>query len=1062
MKITKVLLISAIGGLLFLTSYAVTIETQSIMNESKMTGVSSKMIESESFEWSEFYKQMRDINNKHISIDRASLITDLRESLAQEDEREEFVVFSNSKEQFQEILDNFNPTIVYYNLRAAVVEITQTEYELFNNLYFSNVFPRVEFYQADYIDKIEVESSSIGLSAVEDAEIMNLKQLWDAGYSGQGTLVGIFDNGVQDNHHALSHAHRESKDFSIGGAYVSRTHGTPVAGTIVSNGGTGNATGAVGNAYSAEYISAEMGQAENGLLVFDMVGGFDWMLSFDDLNVINLSWGALGGADIYDPIFQRYMEENVVIVVSAGNQGHGISHRVGSPSTSLYSISVGSIDHNLEISTFSSGGPGGIGLAKPDVVAPGGDINTTQVGNTYGTSSGTSFSSPLTAGAIATIISALEAEGINWTVASIKAALRRTATSLGYNEYIQGAGLVNANAAFNYLKNLAKDGNNVPKAFDVAPRSGLHPLLSKIPQNVIADAHLTLITSHHNELVIELSSNLQSFTSVSFRDNYDTTLLQLEFDTVNNNVSLGSINGHVKVSLAGSTIEVPINIEIIPEPVGRVYVDQYYTPYSGANMLWRAGRYINQFVYEMNQAGYWSEFVNLPFNSSNTILQNFDVLLMMYPFELGDRLSPFTNAMEFSTEEANFLRDYIDSGKSAFIGFSPTFERVSEYNPNPTGGNPAGISSMLGQFGVIANTYGTLYDYIIDVYTRSFPSSTARVNNQTIVTKGLSDFKVSNFGFNVSNQATPLISSSVSTVMAKYSSSEGGRLLMSTITSFMQYHVYNDPENVDSRQLLHNVIEYLTSQNKLDIITDESDGNRMYLTIKNWIDGEVQTSLPPIQLKYSSDTKESLMLIDNPLYNISMNSDNSFLFTFNYSEDGIYELYLDNGIEYARKFIILDRQGPIITYLEEKTPIFKVTDNTAEFVFRITDSLNTVLASSISVRINEEQSGFVALWNGLNNRLTIKISDIDALVDRKDYSHIIQINATDSIGNLNSLDFFFYTEIPKDISEKVSTTSEITTKSDDSDANGISYPTFGIFTFLLFTYGKTMIRRRKL
>ena len=87
-------------------------------------------------------------------------------------------------------------------------------------------------------------------------------------------------------------------------------------------------------------------------------------------------------------------------------------------------------------------------MIDPDVVAPGEDILSTYPSNRYYVASGTSMSAPAVAGVAALLISAFPDEDIGL----IRSAIIGTATDLGYHIYIQGAGLVNAKAAYEYLQ----------------------------------------------------------------------------------------------------------------------------------------------------------------------------------------------------------------------------------------------------------------------------------------------------------------------------------------------------------------------------------------------------------------------------------------------------------------------------------------------------------------------------------------------------------------------------------------------------------------------------------
>ena len=109
--------------------------------------------------------------------------------------------------------------------------------------------------------------------------------------------------------------------------------------------------------------------------------------------IIQFSLSVSYSIDIETAI-QYAINNNVVIVCSSGN---GYSSSVSYPSSNVNVISVGVTDSNNNRASFSNYGN------NLDVVAPGVDIYSTTLNNTYDTSSGTSFASPIVSGIAALI-----------------------------------------------------------------------------------------------------------------------------------------------------------------------------------------------------------------------------------------------------------------------------------------------------------------------------------------------------------------------------------------------------------------------------------------------------------------------------------------------------------------------------------------------------------------------------------------------------------------------------------------------------------------------------------
>ncbi|MCK5108582.1 MAG: S8 family serine peptidase, partial [Methanosarcinales archaeon] len=141
-----------------------------------------------------------------------------------------------------------------------------------------------------------------------------------------------------------------------------------------------------------------------------------------------------------------------------------IDSGIDSPGDAVKPITVGASDQYGRVAEFSSSGPTSDGRTKPTLVAPGVDIiscrawDTTRgepVDDYYITASGTSMSTPYTAGAAALLLQA----NPDLTPAGVKAALTTTAVKLDntkgheYEEFYQGTGKIDAYQAYLAINN---------------------------------------------------------------------------------------------------------------------------------------------------------------------------------------------------------------------------------------------------------------------------------------------------------------------------------------------------------------------------------------------------------------------------------------------------------------------------------------------------------------------------------------------------------------------------------------------------------------------------------
>ena len=177
-----------------------------------------------------------------------------------------------------------------------------------------------------------------------------------------------------------------------------------------------------------------------------------WAAGTQRAKVVNMSLGGTDTADV-DPLEQAVQnltaEFGTLFVIAAGNSGADSS--VASPATADDALSVGAIDRDDNLASFSSRGPrlGDYGI-KPEITAPGVDIMAARgkdselgipagPGGKYMMLSGTSMATPHVAGAAAI----LAQQHPDWTPAQLKAALMAAAKpnpTIGV--YAQGAGRV--------------------------------------------------------------------------------------------------------------------------------------------------------------------------------------------------------------------------------------------------------------------------------------------------------------------------------------------------------------------------------------------------------------------------------------------------------------------------------------------------------------------------------------------------------------------------------------------------------------------------------------------
>lgn len=196
----------------------------------------------------------------------------------------------------------------------------------------------------------------------------------------------------------------------------------------------------------------------------------------------------------------------VVVVAAAGNDGGPVN----SPAYCTGVIPAGASDASDQIAWFSSNGPE---LASHGVVAPGVNVLTTHPGGNESSPSGTSFSSPMTAGVAALIVSAMP----NLTPSDVENVLRFSADDLHYAPSQQGAGRLNAyKAVYSAVHgSLPSDEvNKAPKAFAfpnplrVSAAAGVPLIQFSIPPEIRGGPTTVSIYSQDGKFVREVTTGV--------------------------------------------------------------------------------------------------------------------------------------------------------------------------------------------------------------------------------------------------------------------------------------------------------------------------------------------------------------------------------------------------------------------------------------------------------------------------------------------------------------------------------------------------------------------------
>ena len=271
-----------------------------------------------------------------------------------------------------------------------------------------------------------VNRGTTGFYGGAEAQVtqLNVNVLHDMGYDGSGVIVAVLDGGFlgTPDQSCFDNMREEgrllgTKEFVFGqtSVYTQSTHGTSCLSTM----GAYDPNNMVGTAPKASYylIHTEDGESENIIEEYNWVSGAEYA---DSLGV-DVCTTSLGYIDFdmteWNHPFEHFdgktapmsigadiaVSRGMICMNAAGNEGNG-NCTLGIPADAERVLTVGAVDAAGERAYFSSVGPTFDGRIKPDVMAMGQD---TYVASGYGNwypyynGSGTSFATPVLAGAVA-------------------------------------------------------------------------------------------------------------------------------------------------------------------------------------------------------------------------------------------------------------------------------------------------------------------------------------------------------------------------------------------------------------------------------------------------------------------------------------------------------------------------------------------------------------------------------------------------------------------------------------------------------------------------------------
>jgi serine protease AprX len=300
-----------------------------------------------------------------------------------------------------------------------------------------------------------------------------VRAMWGESTTAQTPTIAIVDSGIDKNRADFDFGARVKQEVNLttlrnNSAGDGRGHGTFVAGIAA-----GSAPGYAGAAPQANLVSIDVMDDSGMARTSDVIAAAEWIYNnrqSKNIRVVNFSLHSTTPSNFTKDPLDRAVEKlwfgGVVVVTAAGNYGvsTGPSGVPYAPGNDPFVITVGAIDlegstnvRKHEVPSWSAYGLTNDGFRKPELSAAGRYIigpvplnsslklakPESLVSPTYMRLSGTSFASPIVAGAAAQLL----AKHPTWTPDQVKGALMLRARFVPEEGLLGAAGVGEVNAS---------------------------------------------------------------------------------------------------------------------------------------------------------------------------------------------------------------------------------------------------------------------------------------------------------------------------------------------------------------------------------------------------------------------------------------------------------------------------------------------------------------------------------------------------------------------------------------------------------------------------------------
>ncbi|WP_176222111.1 S8 family peptidase [Tuberibacillus sp. Marseille-P3662] len=288
-----------------------------------------------------------------------------------------------------------------------------------------NKNPDVKLVEKDFVVETKAQITNWGIDRIQ------AKPLIDSKVTGKGVKVAVIDTGVDCDHPDLNIAGGVSTVNYTNSYEDDSGHGTHVAGIIAAQ---DNNIGTVGVAPGVSLYAIKALGSDGRGVQSSVIAGIEWAIN-NKIDIINLSLATPNGSKALQRMLTKAYQSGIIIIGAAGNvKSNDDGNTVQYPAKYKSVMAVGAIDRDNQHPYFSAEG------SSLELVAPGVNIYSSFLGESYKRKSGTSMAAPYVSG-VAALYEQINPKVINERLRDV---LHQRAVDLGSEgkDTLYGYGLV--------------------------------------------------------------------------------------------------------------------------------------------------------------------------------------------------------------------------------------------------------------------------------------------------------------------------------------------------------------------------------------------------------------------------------------------------------------------------------------------------------------------------------------------------------------------------------------------------------------------------------------------